>query len=377
MNKKTSYIIIFSLLVVLTVGIIFTDYIKQLGTILADASVPNPGHSLSEIEGGQDLATKSYVNTAIAGITQGSVTSVGTGDGLTGGPITSSGTISVDSTVVRTIGNQTIGGTKTFSNTIVGTGIIASASGGIRPACNASARGLMWYEYGSSGQRDKLYICQKFSNDTYAYTAVTADDITGWDCGDDFIDPRDSNIYPTVQIGTQCWMAKNLAYLPSVVGPLTGSETTPYYYVYDYNGTSVSAAKATSNYTTYGVLYNWPAAMTACPIGWHLPTDAEQYILEKYLSTGDCSPGDRGVFRCVPAGTALKEGGSAGFNAKLGGSRYADGSFLSIGSSTYFWSSSAYDSSNAWYRKLITSDPTVRRNTNDKAYGFSVRCLRD
>jgi len=119
MNKKTSYIIIFSLLVVLTIGTVFTDYTKQLGTILADASVPNPGHSLSEIEGGQDLATKSYVNTAIAGITQGSVTSVGTGDGLTGGPITSSGTISVDSTVVRTTGNQTLGGTKTFSSPVV------------------------------------------------------------------------------------------------------------------------------------------------------------------------------------------------------------------------------------------------------------------
>jgi hypothetical protein len=118
MNKKTSYIIIFSLLVVLTIGTVFTDYTKQLGTILADASVPNPGHSLSEIEGGQDLATKEYVDTAVAGITQGSVTSVGTGDGLTGGPITSSGTISVDSTVVRTTGNQTLAGTKTFSSDV-------------------------------------------------------------------------------------------------------------------------------------------------------------------------------------------------------------------------------------------------------------------
>jgi hypothetical protein len=64
-------------------------------------------------------ATKAYVDTAVAGTTQGTVTSVGTGDGLTGGPITSSGTISVDSTVVRTTGNQTIGGTKTFSSAVV------------------------------------------------------------------------------------------------------------------------------------------------------------------------------------------------------------------------------------------------------------------
>ena len=348
MNKKTNYIIIFSLLVVLTVGTIFTDYIKQLGTILADASVPNPGHSLSEIEGGQDLATKGYVDTAMTD-------------------------------TVRTSGDQIIGGIKTFSNTIVGTGIITNASGGTRPACNASTRGLMWYEfeYGSSEQDDNLYICRKFSNDTYAYTAVTADDITAWDCGDDFIDPRDSNIYPTVQIGTQCWMAKNLAYLPSVVGPGTGSETTPHYYVYDYTGTDVSAAKATTNYTTYGVLYNWPAATTICPIGWHLPTDAEQYTLENYLSTGTCNASRVNAWDCNPAGTALKAGGSSGFNALMSGFRNTNGSFYSLGSYTLFWSSSASSSSNAWSRFLSTSYSTVYRSNDNKAHGFSVRCLRD
>jgi len=67
MNKKTSYIIIFSLLIVLTVGTIFTDYAKQLDTILADASVPNPGHSLSEIEGWETLVKTSGDQT-IAGI---------------------------------------------------------------------------------------------------------------------------------------------------------------------------------------------------------------------------------------------------------------------------------------------------------------------
>ena len=67
MNKKTNYIIIFSLLVVLTIGIIFTDYVKQLGTILADASAPNPGHSLSEIEGWETLVKTSGDQT-IAGV---------------------------------------------------------------------------------------------------------------------------------------------------------------------------------------------------------------------------------------------------------------------------------------------------------------------
>jgi len=370
MNKKTSYIIIFSLLLVLTVGIIFTDYIKQLGTILADASVPNPGHSLSEIEGGQDLATKGYVDTAMTG-------------------------------TVRTSGDQIIGGIKTFSNTIVGTGIITNASGGTQPTCDASTRGLIWNEYGSSGQRDKLYICQKLSNNTYSFTFISEPA-----CGYAFIDPRDSNTYPTVQIGDQCWMAKNLAYLPSVVGPGTGSETTPYYYVYGYDGTDVSAAKVNSNYTTYGVLYNWPAATTACPSGWHLPTDAEWNVLETYTVSVinspnpqyPCSTSEYGWRRCADdsgtdaggtygAGKSLKKVGQGtgvgagddlvGFSALLAGARDTNGSFYNLGSYSYFRSSSASSSSYAWRRHLYAGYSTVNRDYSNKAGGFSVRCLRD
>ena len=362
MNKKTSYIIIFSLLVVLTVGIIFTDYIKQLGTILADASVPNPGHSLSEIEGGQDLATKGYVDTAMTD-------------------------------TVRTSGDQTIGGIKTFSNAIVGTGIITNASGGTRPTCDASTRGLMWNEYGSSGQRDKLYICQKLSNDTYGFASVSDSP-----CGDDFIDPRDSNIYPTVQIGNQCWMAKNLAYLPSVVGPATGSKTTPYYYVYDYHGTDDSEAKATSNYTTYGVLYNWPAAMNGqtgegvqgiCPSGWHLPTDAEYKTLEMSLGMTQ-DQADVTGWRGTDEGGKLKEAGtthwlspntgatnSSGFTALPAGYRFTYGSFSYIGDYTHFWTSSAVEGDNACFRSLKSSSSMVDRLDCYRGLGFSVRCLRD
>jgi uncharacterized protein (TIGR02145 family) len=364
MNKKTSYIIIFSLLVVLTIGTVFTDYTKQLGTILADASVPNPGHSLSEIEGGQDLATKEYVDSAIVNIGIGGYVptsrTISTTNGISGGGnLTANRTLSLDSTVVRTTGDQTIGGTKTFSNAIVGTGIITNASGGTQPTCDASTRGLIWNEYGSSGQRDKLYICQKFSNDTYAYTAVTANR----DCGDNFIDPRDSNIYPTVQIGTQCWMKKNLAYLPSVVGPGTGSETTPYYYIYNSQETNTTIAKSNTNYIAHGVLYNWPAATTACPTGWHLPSDAELTTLT--YTTGN---------------TYTKEALiSAGwFNNLFVGYRDINGSFDNLGSLTYFWSSSSgSSSSNAWRWYLYASNSAVGRGSHNKAHGFSVRCLRD
>jgi uncharacterized protein (TIGR02145 family) len=344
MNKKTSYIIIFSLLVVLTVGIIFTDYVKQLGTILADASVPNPGHSLSEIEGGQDLATKEYVDSAMTG-------------------------------TVRTSGDQIIGGIKTFSNTIVGTGIITNASGGTQPTCDASTRGLIWNEYGSSGQRDKLYICQKLSNNTYSFTFISEPA-----CGYAFIDPRDSNIYPTVQIGDQCWMAKNIAYLPSVVGPGTVSITTPYYYVYGYDGTDVAQAKATTNYTTYGVLYNWPAALTACPASWHLPSDAEYKTLEMYLGMTQAqadATGYRGNDEGMKLITYNPGYNSSGFTALMAGYRsIQNGAFCNIGTLTDYWTSTA-DSTAAYWRHLELADVQVHRDSYNKGFGCSVRCLKN
>ncbi|PCJ85559.1 MAG: hypothetical protein COA57_07380, partial [Flavobacteriales bacterium] len=76
-----------------------------------------------------------------------------------------------------------------------------------------------------------------------------------------FTDARDGKQYGAVTIGSQIWMCENLAYLPSVVGPATGSSSVAYHYVYGYSGTNVATAKATANYTTYGVLYNWTAAM--------------------------------------------------------------------------------------------------------------------
>jgi uncharacterized protein (TIGR02145 family) len=207
-----------------------------------------------------------------------------------------------------------------------------------------------------------------------------------------FTDTRDGNEYNWVQIGNQIWMAENLRYLPSVVGPGTGSTTTAYYYVYDYYGTNVTDAKATYNYTHYGVLYNWPAAMNGaessttnpsgiqgvCPTGWHLPSDAEWAQLIDFL-------GGEGV-----AGGKLKETGTAhwlisnagatnetGFTALPGGSRLNNGTFVYIGISGYWWSATELNASNAWYRSMSTYFSNVDRHNLYKEWGFSVRCVRD
>ena len=207
--------------------------------------------------------------------------------------------------------------------------------------------------------------------------------------GNYFIDPRDGTRYKTVKIGNQIWMAENLKYLPSVSPSNVGSETTPYYYVYNYNGTDILAAKATDNYKTYGVLYNWEAAKASCPKGWHLPSDTEYKILEMYLGMTQAQVDAEG-WRGTDQGGKLKEAGtthwispntgatnSSGFTALPAGYRHTNGSFYNLGSYAYFWSSSASSSSNAWKRTLYSSFSTVLRNNYNKASGFSVRCLRD
>ena len=100
-------------------------------------------------------------------------------------------------------------------------------------------------------------------------------------------------------------MAENLAYLPSVSKPEAAatSDGDPLYFVFNYDGEDVNAAKATKEYKTYGVLYNWYAAMNQknatggnadaipsgiqgiCPSGWHLPSKAEWKKLESFVAS--------------------------------------------------------------------------------------------
>jgi len=216
-----------------------------------------------------------------------------------------------------------------------------------------------------------------------------------------FTDTRDGQVYSTIEIGTQTWMAENLKYLPAVVDPGTASYTEPYYYVYGYNGTDVATAKATENYTTYGVLYNWTAAMDSvasstsnpsgvqgvCPSGWHLPSDEEWKTLEMELGMSQ-SDADADGWRGTDQGEQMKSTtgwnsngngtNSSGFNALPGGFRHYLGSFSSLGSFGSWWSSSEKtSSSSAWYRYLYYYHDQVYRGYFNKASGFSVRCIKD
>ncbi|MCF8358187.1 MAG: fibrobacter succinogenes major paralogous domain-containing protein [Prolixibacteraceae bacterium] len=222
-----------------------------------------------------------------------------------------------------------------------------------------------------------------------------------------FTDARDGNVYNWVQIGDQAWMAENLAYLPSVNQVADGSESAAgsYYYVYGYDGTNATDAKATSNYDTYGVLYNLTAAMAnsassstnpnsvqgVCPTGWHLPSDAEWKELEMSLGMSQAEADDVG-WRGTNEGSKLAgnaglwnngalendgDFGTSNFTALPGGWRHYNGTFVGFGSYGYWWSSTDISATTAWYRNISYNFSDVFRTNNDEGLGFSVRCVRD
>ena len=70
-------------------------------------------------------------------------------------------------------------------------------------------------------------------------------------------------------------------------------------------------AKGNVNYSTYGVMYNWSAALSACPSGWHLPSDKEWSIMEKQLGMSDSDVNSAGQRNSGDVGGKLKEEGTS------------------------------------------------------------------
>jgi len=191
-----------------------------------------------------------------------------------------------------------------------------------------------------------------------------------------FTDSRDGKIYQTVTINAQEWVAENLAYLPAVSRPHLGSETDALYYVYDYDGSNAEAAKETANYDIYGVLYNWPAALTACPEGWHLPSDAEWTQLTDYLGGEDVAGGkmkETGTTHWRNPNTGATN--ACGFTTLPSGCLTTD--FYDLNYGGYFWSSSVNDIHGAWYISLSNYNTNVSCASDKTHVGFSVRCVKD
>jgi uncharacterized protein (TIGR02145 family) len=193
-----------------------------------------------------------------------------------------------------------------------------------------------------------------------------------------FIDSRDGTTYNWVKIGPQKWMAENLAYLPEV-SKSNHSSSHPVYYVYGYEGTSVEDAKKTSNYMSYGVLYNWAAANKACPAGWHLPATEEWSEIHHHVE-GDWAYQSKSTTGWSNDGNGNN---NTGLNIFPAGYRLASGNlsesagFISQGEKAYFWSSSASHSAGKSRYQHFYHNSDASSSTGDKLNGLSVRCEKD
>jgi uncharacterized protein (TIGR02145 family) len=173
-----------------------------------------------------------------------------------------------------------------------------------------------------------------------------------------FKDLRDGKMYRWIKIGKQIWMAENLNYATHS-GSWIFNDSIP-------------------NSMTFGRLYNWNAALTACPEGWHLPSDADWSKLIRFLSGYD------------PAGNKLKisepkywkrstfiPANKSGFSALPGGGRYVNGSYSIAGETAYFWTSTSASAITAFCRYLFYNKPDVGKVNKNKEHAFSCRCIKD
>ena len=229
----------------------------------------------------------------------------------------------------------------------------------------------------------------------YMVTLNTAD--PGWKTT--FKDFRDDEPYEYVTLGTQTWMKRNLAYLPIISHYTHGSKTAPHYYVYGYvfMDLDVELAKNTHNYRTYGVLYNWPAAMGACPTGWHLPSQAEWIQLKDYLIANgynyDGTTSNNKIAKSMSA-TGWNSSGivgapgntndgyeevrnKSGFSALPGGRFDLPNKFWQLGSVGNWWSSTMIDADNVWSTGISCAQIEFLCKKSEKGLRYSVRCIRD
>jgi len=200
----------------------------------------------------------------------------------------------------------------------------------------------------------------------------------------------EGNIYKTVAIGTQIWMAENLkttkynddAAIPNITEANDWIALTTDAYCWAQIG-------ETSYMPLYGALYNWYAVETGklCPTGWHVPTDAEYSTMEISLGmtsaqaeSTDWRGTDQGEQLKNTTGWATDQNGTntSGFSALPSGYRsYLSGNYEGIGLITYFWTASYIDADIAVYRRLDGDNDMVFRNGTYKRAGKSVRCVKD
>jgi uncharacterized protein (TIGR02145 family) len=185
-------------------------------------------------------------------------------------------------------------------------------------------------------------------------------------CGGSLTDVRDNKTYPTVQIGSQCWMAANLDFGLAVPSSVVQQENC-INEKYCYNDNPMNCSMA-------GGLYQWDELMQyetssgrqgLCPPAWHIPSEAEwNQLFSFYISSGF-------------AGSPLKSTGYSGFDALLDGVRFNNQVYDFTGFAGFIWSSTATGSSKAWAHGMNSYNPSVSFYPALRSHAFFVRCVKE
>ncbi len=191
----------------------------------------------------------------------------------------------------------------------------------------------------------------------------------------------DGNVYKTVVIGTQTWMAKNLKttkFNDGTAIPLVAGNTdwnnliTPGYCWYDNN--------ASVNGNTYGALYNFAAVTTAklCPAGWHVPSQAEWELLRDNTGGENKAGGnlkEKGTTHWNSPNTGATD--AYGFTALPGGERYQDSDYAYLGINNNFWSTTIGPGTNPFGIRMYNDSEIFHISEFHKGRGLSVRCVKN
>jgi uncharacterized protein (TIGR02145 family) len=193
---------------------------------------------------------------------------------------------------------------------------------------------------------------------------------------------QEGNVYKTIVIGTQEWMAENLN--TSIYR--NGDAITNITNQAQWQALNSEAWAAYNNSfeleCPFGKLYNWYAVSDSrnlCPSGWHIPSENDWTVLVNFLGGS------------LIAGAKLKASGNdfwhspsdgsneSGFSAVPGALRnyYFGGAFNDLTYSCYIWSSTSYSSDDAGRLNLYYNNSGADFSPNNKRNGFSVRCIRD
>ena len=196
----------------------------------------------------------------------------------------------------------------------------------------------------------------------------------------------DGNVYNTVIIGEQEWMAEDLkvtSYSNNVTiynleNATDWANTSSGAYVWNNNNIDWKEA--------YGALYNWYAVIYhagLCPAGWRVPTEVDWNELINYL--GGTSVASRKLKSTRthpdphPRWDSPNTGATneSGFSALPGGQRRANGHFDSPGYFSNWWTSTESSTTSARSRQISSWDDYIYNNNDNKNTGNAVRCIKD